>query len=402
MLAWQLARAALQGVWAIGVARLLGPGEYGLFAGFAGLATTLGALTGLGFGLLMLQTTARDPRLFPAYWSKAMAAVLGSGLVLLLVYALVAQALAGHPARVDMLLAIAVPELICFPICIISSYAFQAHDRMGWAGAMYALVPVGNMVALALYGWLGIHGALPDYLRWHVWAAVASAVLAIVAVSTKLRPAARLPRLAPGDTANAASYTSMRVVDTGLAAIDKTIMLRVAGAELAGQYTAAYRLAALIALPVVSLAISATPRLFRATSTPGEHARLARRLLAWGLVIGAVSIPATWCVSYLLPWLFGAAFTSAAELARLLAPLPALLGLATLGCAILMAEDRRGLRTAIQAGAIGLLLLLMPWLVNASGGLGAAIALQATYAGLTLAVWWPLLRARPALPMSAP
>src|SRR5690348_17708871 len=57
---WQGIRVALQAVWVVLLARALGPGEYGSFAGMSGLATAMGSLTGLGFGMLMIQDASRN------------------------------------------------------------------------------------------------------------------------------------------------------------------------------------------------------------------------------------------------------------------------------------------------------------------------------------------------------
>ena len=136
MLIWQAVRAGMQGVWAIGLARTLGPESYGMFAGFAGLASTMGAMTGLGFGLLMLQSASRDNDAFPENWTRALLAMGSSGIALLVVYHLIAVNVTGYELAMTAIVAIAVPELLCLPTTIIASYAFQAHERMGWAGAM--------------------------------------------------------------------------------------------------------------------------------------------------------------------------------------------------------------------------------------------------------------------------
>ena len=405
MLVWQCARAGMQGVWAIGLARTMGPESYGLFAGFAGLASTMGALTGLGFGLLMLQATSRDITAFGANWTRALVVTAGSAIALLLVYHSIAANVTGYELASLILIAIAVPELLCLPTTIIASYAFQAHNRMGWAGAMYSLAPAGNLAALGLYLIFGQQQALEDYLQWHLTVSVVVACLALIIVGLALRPQFRKPRIPRKDGADAAGYATMRLVDTGLASIDKTLVLRLAGSEIAGQYTAAYRLAALIALPAISLAIAVTPRLFRLGTQPGAALnQIIRNILRWALLLGVVSLPLAWIVAHALPILFGASFEPAGELARLLAPLPALLGLTALGCSVLMAVGRLASRIVIQASSIAALLLLMMWLVPAGEGQGAVYAVLLTYAGLAFALWWrimqiPVFRPNPCKPM---
>lgn len=395
MVTWQAARAALQGVWAIAIARLLGPSAYGAFAGFAGLATTLGAATGLGFGLLMLQMASRDMQRFPAYWYKALAAISVSGAVLAALYLAVAPAVTGHEASLMVALAICVPEVICLPLVITASQAFQAHERMGWAGAMYALGPAGNLAAAAFFMISGQEPSLANYLAWHLAASLVTTSIAVAAVGTILRPVYQVPSIDKGDLSEAAGFTAMRAADSGLASIDKTLVLRLAGEEVAGHYTAAYRLAAFIALPAISLAISTAPRLFRlAASDAAQASRLVTNLLRMGLLAALAGIPLIWALSYAIPVLFGTAFQPASGLAQWMVLFPGLLGLCALGASLLMAMGKRSVRIIVQSAAAALLVCIMAVLAPAGSGRGAVVALLLTYASLAVAMWWAVTRRR--------
>lgn len=390
MVFWQALRAGLQAAWAIGLARVLGLNGYGTFAGHAGLATALGALSGVGFGLLMLQEASRDAGAFVPRWRKALWRLVISALLLSAVYVGLAVSWLGTSLHWMTLLAIALPELLLVPLTTLASYAFQAHERMGWAGAMYALAPLGNGLALVLCLLAAAPVNLVSYLHWHVVLAGGAALFSLLAVAALLRPGWMPMRADRGEYMEASGFVAMRVIDTGLGTIDKALVYRLAGADVAGQYTAAYRLAALIALPVVSLAISAAPKLFRRLGAAAEQMRFLRALTFAGLGLGVISIPLAWGLSFALPWLFGPAFGQAAELARLNCALPALLGLATLGCTMLMARGRKRVRIGIQLVALLLMLLLMGMWVPAFGGGGAILAVGSTYLVLVVALWFAL------------
>lgn len=392
MIFWQVLRAGLQAIWAIGLARALGLAGYGTFAGLAGLAGALGALSGIGFGLLMLQATSRNAQAFALHWRKALWRLFGSSVVLGALYIALALTWLDSPVAVTALLAIAVPELLLVPLITLASYAFQAHDRMGWAGAMYALGPLGNVTALLVCVLAAGPVTLAGYLRWHVLLGGLVTLVALLAVARHLKPDWRPAHAVPADYAEASGFLAMRVVDTGLGTIDKSLVYRLADANVAGHYTAAYRLAALIALPAVSLAISAAPKLFRRSGDAQEQARFLRKLALAGVGLGIASIPLSWALSSALPWLFGAEFAHAAELARLNCLFPALLGMSVLGCTMLMARGRRRIRIGLQLGGLLLLLVLMVALVPVFTGAGAILALCTTYLLLVVALWWSLWR----------
>lgn len=388
MLGWQIGRAGFQALWAIGLAHALGVQGYGTFAGLAGLATAMGALTGLGFGLLMLQRVSRSPADFSTYWGRALSSVVWSALVLGVLYIWIVQWWFRAPAGVLALIAIAVPELLLVPLATVASYAFQAKDRMGWAGAMYALPAVGNVIAL-IGCIIFVAGAVDfsHYLLWHLCMGLLVAAAALSVVGIILRPEWRPVTVPWDDHTEAMGFLAMRVIDTGLGNLDKSIVLRLGGAELAGHYTAAYRLAALIALPAVSLAISAGPRLFRQAGDSAAQVRLMRRLLGVGVVLGGLGVPLAWGLSWVLPLLFGRDFDHAAELARINCLFPALLGLASLGCTMLMTCGRKRLRSVLQLVALLLLLAVMWVLVPVLQGAGAIMALNLTYLLLVVGLW---------------
>ena len=395
MLAWQVLRATMQATWGIGLARVVGPEQYGLFAGFAGLASTLGALTGVGFGLLMLQNASRQPERFANYWNAALAAAGVSAALLATTYFCLASIFTGEKVSLFFLVAVGIPELVCLPLIVICSYAFQANERMGWAGALYAIAPLGNLLALVAFLALDDNQTISAYLPWHMGISLTATMLSLAVVYLLISPRKKMPELNTEDRNSAPSFAAMQMADTALASLDKTLVLRIAGSEFAGQYTAAYRLATVVALPVVSLALSVTPRLFRRRHGTAAEDRLERKQL-FGVAtgIGFVTVPLMWILSFMLPWLLGTQFEPAAALSRQLLLLPALLGLSALGCSVLMTDGQRGTRVMVQTGAVAGLLLLIPWLIENHHSNGAAWAVQIVYAALVVAIWWIIRRER--------
>lgn len=396
---WQGLRVALQAVWVILLARAIGPGDYGVFAGIAGLAAALGALTGLGFGMLMVQDASRKRDRFASAWKRALLLTACSGFLLWGLYIATAPFLF-HVRTVWVYAAIGLPELVCLPIMLVSSYAFQLHERMGWTGAVFSLSAIGNLVAVAAFLGLSPTRTLDSYLPFHAGMSVIAGAGAIGLVAALLKPPKARLQISCRDIREGVGFSLVRVADTGMTSLDKTLVLLLAGNHVAGIYGSAYRLVAVLAMPATSLGMAALPRLFRANGgRPGETARKANLvgvLLAATAAYGLVAAVLAYLASGVLPILFGAAFAQAAGAARWLAISPLLYGLYALGCNVLITSDRRTLR--ILAQVVGIITLaLTAWLWIPRFGLKGAVGmLLFTQCVTSLLLWLLVLWSRKA------
>src|SRR5262249_835319 len=159
-------------------------------------------------------------------------------------------------------LGIGIPEILCFPLTYVASYAFQVHERLGWAGALNALIPLGNLAAVAGFLILAPRHSLGFYLPFHTAFAVVAAMLGLLLVHKLLRPSAATLSIRRRDAREALGFSLMRLADNGLTSLDKTLVLLLAGSEIAGIYSSAYRLVVVMATPATSLGVAALPRLF--------------------------------------------------------------------------------------------------------------------------------------------
>jgi O-antigen/teichoic acid export membrane protein len=184
----------------------------------------------------------------------------------------------------------------------------------------------------------------------------------------------------------------MRLVETGMTSLDKTLVLKLANSEIAGIYSSAYRLVSVLAIPATSLGMAVLPRLFRSyTEDQAQHAGLVRYLVGATCIYGLVAGMAAWSLGDVLPLLLGPHFSSAAHATRWLAPLPLLYGLYTLGCNVLVTTHRRYLRVLAQAAGIALLLISAGVCVPRFGLEGAVAMILVTQAA-TAALIWSLVR----------
>lgn len=391
---WQGVRVALQAVWVILLARAIGPADYGSFAGMAGLAAALGALTGLGFGMLMIQDASRNREHFATAWTRALVLTLASGFVLWGLFMSTAPLLF-RVHDVWLYAAIGLPELVCLPVTLVASYAFQLHERLGWAGALFSLSAIGNLIAVVAFLELSPGHALRYYLPFHAAMSVLAAAGAIGLVGASLAPAKARFEISRRDVREGMGFSLMRIADTGMTSLDKTLVLLLAGSHVAGIYGSAYRLVAVLAMPATSLGMAALPRLFRAhatgTDAPARKSGLVGALFAATAAYGVIAAVLAYLLSGVVPILFGPAYAQAAQAARWLAISPLLYGLYALGCNVLVTSYRRTLRILAQAAGIAILAITaLIWIPRF--GLNGAVGMLLFSQGATALLLWLLVR----------
>ncbi|TAM33512.1 MAG: hypothetical protein EPN68_01345 [Rhodanobacter sp.] len=388
--AWQGIRVALQAVWVILLARAIGPDDYGSFAGMAGLAAALGALTGLGFGMLMIQDASRNHERFATAWKRAFVLTLASGFALWGLYVATAPFLF-HVQNVWLYATIGLPELVCLPVTLIASYAFQLHERMGWAGALFSLPAIGNLIAVISFLGLSPTHVLNYYLPFHAVMSLLAGAGAVGLVLALLAPVKARFEISRRDIREGMGFSLMRIADTGMTSLDKTLVLLLAGNHIAGIYGSAYRLVAVLAMPATSLGMAALPRLFRihatGTDAPTQKSSLVGVLLATTAAYGVIAALLAYVLSGVLPIVFGPAFTEAAQAARWLAISPLLYGLYALGCNVLVTSHRRTLRIMAQAAGIAILSITALIWVPRFGLKGAVGMLLFSQCATALLLW---------------
>ena len=384
---WQAGRVGAQALWIIIMARLLGPAGYGAFSGVAGLANALGGFVGLGLGLLMYQEIATRREAFGARWRQTLATSLVTGVAFGILLVVAGGRWTGH-AGWTIVLPLAISELVCFPLVTAAALAFAAHERMGWAMALPALVGVARLAAAATFALLLPDRGLAGYVWFHALVTVGCAAGAVTFVARELHPGTGTPLPTWRDVREGLGFSMVWVTGNALSSLDKALVLRFAGAEAAGIYSSAYRLATALAVPMDAVVTAAMPRLFRdgAVARPRLTSRLFALTLAYGALAGAV----LWFAAGLLPLLLGARFAPAVHAAQWLGLFLPCYGMRILGSNLLMATRRKKLRMIIECAGLGTLVVFgVRWLPTL-GVDGALRMIIGTELLLGLACWLAL------------
>lgn len=387
VMAWNATRLLVQLVWVLLLARALGADGYGTFSGIAGLALAMSGIVGLGLGLRMYQDVARQPDLYPRRWHQVWRGLWWSGGGIALLFLVIGRWQFGAFGW-DLLIAIAVSELILAPVVTQIAFAYAAHRRMAWAAAVPVVLAVARVLAVLLFQLIGYDGDIAAYAGLHA-SATAFAIVALLVLQKRNLPAdAVVAPLAWRDVKSGLGFSAVWASGLALGSADKAVALKLGGAELAGHYTVAYRFAGIVALPVDALVMAVMPRLFRVGAGMQEHPRILSILAIATCAYGVVAGGAVWLCADAIPWLFGEGFVAAAETARMMAIYVPIYCMRILACNVLLGIGQKRWRFGSELVALALIMIVGVIRIP-TGGLGGAVeALIVAESSLMLLAWW--------------
>jgi O-antigen/teichoic acid export membrane protein len=382
----QLARVAVQGLYFVALARLLGVDDYGAVASLLAVVAAVQPFSSLGAISLIMPNVARDPRSARTQWANCLTIVVASGSLGSLLLLVLSDALV--PDRVSRLvvLAVAVSDLVLVRIVEGAAYLHNALEHAAGAAMLPVVVQAARAVSLAL---LVLGGGLD------AWAVSYSLAVVPVAAVVVVRTTRRVGRARP----DMGSYLRQSRVGLALTVgqasmtlnndVDKVVLGRASTLEVTGLYAAAYRLIDMSYAPIRALLSAANPEMWRA-GTDGRlsdvlavaRRRLLTRLTAYGVAWTCLVV----VLAPLLPLVLGRSFDGSVVILRLLAPLVLVKGLQYLLSDSLACAGRHRERTTAQIVVVVLNLVLCLLLTPIWGWAGAVAA---TYAaeGLLLATF---------------
>ena len=289
------------------VARLLGPHDFGAFAGVAALAVMLGTLSTFGTHIVLLAEVSREPQRRAAVLPFALSTTLICGSLLFALYLLLAMSLLREAeVGTSVLIALGITELLLQPLLSLPAVEHQGHGRIATSQLLTTL-PLALRLLAAATVWL-LHPA--DPLSDYAFGYLGASALALGVATLSLRQSWptlrdwRLPRLA--ELRHAAGYAVLNLTAAGPAELDKTLALKLLPLAAAGVYAAGARVIGALTLPVIAMMLSAMPRLFRESQTDRTgSARLLRWVFAAALGYSLLLAAALWIAAPLFDLLFG-------------------------------------------------------------------------------------------------
>lgn len=387
------------GAYFILLARLLGPIEYGIYAGVFAMVSILSAYSTLGSHFTFLRHVSPDPEKFARYWGNVLVTTLSLGSVFagLLVWAVPRLA---HSYSWRLVLCAAVGDCLCVQCTEVSSRVFQAFEEMRTTAFLRLLT---NLMRAALAGFMlwRLHRATAQQ-----WAAAALAVSFAVAFSTLVlvtrrfgRPAfsLRLLRQRSGEgLVFAVSDSAMGISNN----FDKAMLGHYGMNAANGIYTMAYRVVDVCTVPMFSIHAAAFPRFFRkGIGGVEETTAYAFRILKRTGPMAFLFAAAITLAAPVIPHLVGKSFSESVLALRWLCLLPLFRSFQYSAGDALTGAGHQKLRLGAQVIAavsnFGMNLYLIPHY----GWLGAAWSSLATDGFLAISIWTALLAVRSQAPV---
>ncbi len=391
-----LARAALQLVVQIALARLLGPEAFGQAAAallVLGLAALI-AEGGMAAALVQREQLGERDAALACGWVLLVSAAVGLGVAS--ASGVIARALGDERLQGLIAAAAAIVPLQALSALPVALLQRQFHVKRQQAIQLFAYL-VG-------YGLLGLALAAAGAGAWSLLAAYALNSLIVGALALRGSDVAWRPRLAGGRAllAYGLRTTAANLINWGLESADRLVVSRFAGPATLGAYTVA---ATLARAPVTLLVSAAQPVAFAAAARlQSENERVARGYLAVLSLALLVAVPLfawlAWFAEPLVRLLYGPPFAAAAApFAWLCVGVPFFVMLALTG-PMLRGVDAVGQETRAQAAVLLVLVLaLLGAAQQPLAVLAALVALATAVRAVVLA--WALAR-RIGLPPFAP
>lgn len=356
------------------LALILGPEEFGLYAGFGVMAVLLGSLATFGTHLTLLRDVSRSPNEISESLRLALGTTACCGSFLLLIYLIFSQFLLQIPRDVYWIIFyLGFSEILFQPFLTVA--AMELHGRGQIAGSQLLLI---QPLILRLLTVLVIAGFSPvNPLEWyalgHLCAVMVPLAYMVWSSSIEWHQPFLWRIVRRSELKGLSGYALMNVSANGVTELDKMLATRLLSSNAAGIYAAASRIVSSFVLPIMALVLAAMPRLFRDGAVAGKT--LQYWLFFFAAVYGILAAIAIILAAPRIELLLGADYVGARDFIQLLAlAVPAVCVRAT-ATNILTTLERPWVRISLEFFGWVVILLLAIIFVKKQGDLGLSFSI---------------------------
>lgn len=371
------------------VARMLGPQQFGAFAGMAALAVVLGTLSTFGTHLVLLGEVSREPAHRLEVLHYAVPSTLLCGSVLLTLYLLIfAIVLPKAGVPIQALIAIGATEMLLQPLFSLPATEHLALGRIARSQLLTTLPLALRLIAAATVSLLHPDNPLAAYGYGYLLASLIALAIAALTMQAPW-PAPRCWRLmSKTELRNAGGYAALALTANSPSELDKTLAVNLLPLGAAGLYAAGARVIGAATLPVTAMMLSALPRLFReGQDQPQRTTHLLRWIFAAALAYSIALAVLLWSTAPVFTWLFGSNYHGIEHIIHWLCiAIPGMALRMTAG-SVLMALGKPWMRVGFEAMGLVIVVIAAALLVAEFGAIGMPLALACSEWGMMLLGW---------------
>lgn len=371
------------------VARMLGPNQFGAFAGVAALAVVLGTLSSFGMHFVLLGEVSRDPAQRREVLRYALPSTLLCGSILFAIYLLINVLALGHADMpLSALVAIGVTETLLQPLFSLPAAEHLALERTARSQLLTSLPLALRLVAAVTVFLLHPADLLATYGYGYLLASLIALAVATLSMPAPW-PAPKHWRLPSGvEIRNSTGYAALAVTANAPAELDKTLAAQFLPLASAGIYAAGTRVIGATTLPVIAMMLSVLPRLFREGHVQRQRTR---QLVRWVLgVTCAYSFTLAmlmWFIAPLFVYLFGPKYHDLGHVMHWLCLAVPGIALRLAAGSVLMALGKPWMRAGFEVIGLGVMLAAAILLTERLGATGMPLALACSEWMMTLFGW---------------
>lgn len=364
------------------VARMLGPEEFGAFAGIASLAVLLGALSTFGTNLILFGEVSKESTKRNQVLSYAIPTTLLCGGLLFAVYMVIAfWLLPDDSLSLRVLFAIGITEILLQPLFGLMSTEHHALGRIASAQLMQSAPLALRLLIAAMIFSFDLTPAIDIYAMSCLAASILTLGIGAFYLPDKwpFWNRWRLPKIV--ELRYAFGYAVINISKIGPAELDKTLAMKLLPLEAVGIYAAGARVVGAITLPITAMTLSALPRLFRESKiyTAGSGVLL-RRMYVVAFIYSLMLVGVLSLTAMMLEAFFGDGYQGVGEIIRWLCLAIPGMALRLISGNALMAMDKPWLRFIFEFTGMLILVLACISSVAVIGNIGFPI-------GVVIAEW---------------
>ena len=356
---------------------VLGPKDFGIYAGVGAIAVLVGTLATFGTHLTLWRDISRNLT-GSALLSKTLGTTSLCSLALFSLYVPLVQVYL--PALGDLawlVLGFGISEILLQPFLMVA--AMEIHGRGRVASSQFLLMqPLFIRLFSIFIIWsLQLDNSLAWYVPCHILATLFPlAFVVALAPAPQWRSPWRWTLAKRTEWRELSGYALMSTSANGLAELDKVAATRFLPSEAAGIYSAGSRIVGSLVIPVIALVLAVMPRLFRA------EAQSVRKLHFWLFVsaglYGLTAAVGISVISPLIESLLGDAYKGIGEVVYLLSFSVPAVSLRATAMNVLTTLERPWLRIMLEIAGWCCIFVFAFFLFRQGVSSGMAIAIVVT------------------------